>query len=90
MTDAQIDSTDFTVIDAPIAEALKQMQDSIDIYPPGETRDAMQAKYDRLMLRLKEAPERLAALGPVGSRDEALKLVHDELLYALRGWSGDS
>jgi hypothetical protein len=90
MTDTQIDSTDLTVIDAPIGKLLQQMQDSIDIYPPGATRDAMQTKYDRLMSRLKEAPASIAALGPVVNRDEVEKLVQEELLFALRGWSGDS
>jgi hypothetical protein len=84
------DISDFAVIDGPISEALAEMQDMIDNYEPGTIRDAMRAKFDRLVQRLNDAPAKLMALAPVASREEAHRLVHEELLFALRGWGGDA
>jgi hypothetical protein len=58
---------------------IREMQATIDQYPPGAERDKAQRKLDRVVDRLRALPARVALQAPFADRAEAHGVLSDEI-----------
>jgi hypothetical protein len=65
---------------------LKRLRDAIRALSPGKTRDTMQARFDLVITRLEQLPERIMAQWPFADVAEMEMVRHTELLWALDAW----